>query len=126
MTYTATLAMLHHPIGEAICLGVLVLSCWLGVLGMWRMETPTQALHYLALPAIFGGVALAVGAFLELGANQVFGKTVFIVLVMLGINVVISHASARAFRARELGHWEPRDGDPIEFVRDDRFRESNQ
>ena len=34
------------------------------------------------------------------------------------INSVGTHATARAFRARELGHWEPRDGDPIEFVRD--------
>jgi hypothetical protein len=37
---------------------------------------------------------------------------------VLGINAVVGHATGRAFRARELGHWEPRDGDPIEFVRD--------
>ena len=27
-----------------------MIFCWLGVLGMWRMREPMQALHYLALP----------------------------------------------------------------------------
>jgi hypothetical protein len=38
--------------------------------------------------------------------------------VLLGINSVVAHATARAFRQRELGHWEPLDTDPLEFVRE--------
>ena len=41
-----------------------------------------------------------------------------IAFILVAINSVVTHATARSFRARELGHWEPRKGDPIEFVRD--------
>lgn len=107
----------HHPIGEAILLGIVVLSAWLGVIGMLRMREPTQALHYLSLPAV-GGIALTIAVFLETGPSQAFWKTLAICFMLLAVNSVVTHASARAFRTRELGHWEPRDGDPIEFVRD--------
>ena len=107
----------NHPIAEPILLGIVALSAWLGVIGMLRMREPTQALHYLSLPAI-GGVALTIAVFLETGPSQAFWKTLVISLMLLAVNSVVTHASARAFRTRELGHWEPRDGDPIEFVRD--------
>jgi multisubunit Na+/H+ antiporter MnhG subunit len=87
---------------------------------MWRMREPIQALHYLSLPATVGVFALAVAAFLEEGSNQISWKTLVVAFVLLGINSVGTHATARAFRARELGHWEPLDGDPMEFVRDTR------
>lgn len=37
---------------------------------MWRMPTPTQALHYLALPASLGIVSLAIAVFLKTGFSQ--------------------------------------------------------
>ncbi|HEX5285131.1 MAG TPA: monovalent cation/H(+) antiporter subunit G [Bryocella sp.] len=107
----------HHPIGESILLAIVVLAAWLGVLGMLRMREPTQALHYLSLPAV-GGIALTIAVFVEIGAGQAFWKTLAICFMLLAVNSVVTHATARAFRARKLGHWEPRDGDPIEFVRD--------
>ena len=113
-----------HSIAEATLLSIVVLSCWLGVLGMWRMREPMQALHYLALPASVGATALAVAVFLSQGANQAFWKTLLITFILLAINSVVAHATARAFRTRQLGHWEPRKGDPMEFVRD--FREDQE
>ena len=107
----------HHPIGEAILLGIVVLCAWLGVLGMLRMKEPTQSLHYLSLPAV-GGIALTVAVFLETGSSQASWKMALISVMLLAVNSVVTHATARAFRTRELGHWEPRNGDPIEFVRD--------
>jgi monovalent cation/proton antiporter MnhG/PhaG subunit len=109
---------LHHPIAEAVFLILLVIACWLGVLGMWRMREPMQALHYLSLPASIGGVFLAIAVFLEEGNSQIFWKTLLVAAILIAINSVGAHATARAFRARELGHWEPLDGDPIAFVRD--------
>ncbi len=103
---------------EAVMLVMVAVSCWLGVLGMWRMREPTQALHYLSLPATVGAFALTAAVFLKNGSNQASWKTLFITFILLGINSVVTHASARAFRARELGHWRPREGDPIEFVED--------
>lgn len=109
----------HHPIVEAILLAIVVLSAWLGVLGMLRMREPTQALHYLSLPAI-GGIALTVATFVETGSSQASWKMLAIAFMLLAVNSVVTHATARAFRTRTLGHWEPLNGDPIELVRDTR------
>jgi multisubunit Na+/H+ antiporter MnhG subunit len=107
----------HHPIAEAVLLALVVLLCWLGAIGMLRMNDPTQALHYLTLPAV-GAVILTIAVFVETGNSSAAWKTVLISFMLLAVNSVVTHATARAFRTRELGHWEPRAGDPIEFVRD--------
>lgn len=109
---------LHFPIAETALLILLVVTCWIGVLGMWRMREPMQALHYLGLPASAGASVLVLAVFLEQGNSQISWKTLLIALILFAINSVDAHATARAFRARELGHWEPLDGDPMEFVRD--------
>jgi multisubunit Na+/H+ antiporter MnhG subunit len=111
--------MTAHTIAETVLLGVVVLSCWLGVIGMWVMRQPMQALHYLALPASVGMTALIVAVWLVEGNTQASWKTLLIGIVLLGINSVVAHATARAFQQRELGHWEPLDGDPLEFVCED-------
>ena len=107
-----------HAIAIYSLLGIVALTCWIGVAGMWRMKQPIQALHYISLPASLGIIALSIAVFVEEGNSQASWKTLLIAIVVLGINAVVGHATGRAFRARELGHWEPLDGDPIEFVRD--------
>ncbi len=102
---------------ELALLVVVVLSCWLGAVGMVRMREPMQALHYLALPAV-GALFLTAAVFLRTGPSQAAWKTLLIAIILLGINSVVGHATARAFRTRDIGHWEPLDGDPMEFARD--------
>jgi len=109
---------LHYPIAEAVLLLLVVLACWLGVVGMWRMREPMQALQYVSPPATAGAFFLVVAVFLEEGSSQIAWKTLAIAAILFAINSVVTHATARAFRARELGHWQPLDGDAIEFVRD--------
>ncbi len=96
-------------------LAATVALCWLGVLGMWRMRDPVQALHYLSLPASVGIVVLTVAVFLETGFGQVAFKTALIAIVLLAINSVVTHATARAFRLRQLGTGESADPDPLRF-----------
>jgi monovalent cation/proton antiporter MnhG/PhaG subunit len=110
---------MKHAILEALLI-IVVLLCWLGALGMWRMKEPTQALHYLSLPATGGAILLAVAVFLSQGSSQASWKVLLIALILLASNSVVTHATARAFRARKLGHWEPLDGDPMEIVREER------
>ena len=105
-----------HSVLEALLLGVVVLSCWLGAIGAWRMREPMQGLHFCTIPAAAGMGALTIAVFLEHGNNAASWKTVLITVILLTINSVGMHASGRAFRSRELGHWEPRDGDPFEWV----------
>jgi monovalent cation/proton antiporter MnhG/PhaG subunit len=110
--------MSARHIVEAVLLGIVVLTCWLGAVGMIRMREPMQALHYLSLPATAGAIVLTIAVFVSQGSGQASWKTLFIAFILLATNSVVTHATARAFRTRELGHWEPCDGDPIEFVRD--------
>ncbi len=118
--------MTFHIMLAEILLGITVLSCWIGVIGMLRMREPMQALHYLGLPASLGVVALTGAVLVETGISSTTLKTALIAVILLGINSVVAHATARAFRTRELGHWEPRDGDPIEFVSKENARRENK
>lgn len=102
---------------EAILLVGVVLSCWIGVIGMLRMREPMQAMHYLSLPACLGSVLLTIAVFLQTGNSNTAWKTLLICVLLLAVNSVVTHAIARAFRTRQLGHWEPRPGDPVEYVR---------
>jgi len=115
-----------HIILTDVLLGITVLSCWIGVVGMLRMREPMQAMHYLGLPASLGVTALTGAVLSETGLSSTTLKTALIAVVLLAINSVVAHATARAFRTRELGHWEPRDGDPIEFVRKENGRQENK
>lgn len=108
--------MTLHDLSIVALLIVVVLSCWLGVFGMLWMKHPLQSLHYLSIPATVGILALSAALFIDQGWSALSVKTVLIAVVLLGINSVVTHALARAFRARQLGHWEPRDGDPLEWV----------
>lgn len=103
-------------IAEAILLALMVLSCWVGALGMWRMREPTQALHYLSLPASLGVLLLTATVFVATGSSPAAWKTAFIAAVLMGTNSVVTHATARAFRKRHLGHWQPRREDGVEWV----------
>jgi len=112
--------MSAHAVLEMILLGAVVLICWLGAAGMWQMKEPTQALHYLSLPATIGAILLSFAVLVRLGIGQAFGKVLLITAVLLATNSVGAHATARAFRARQLGHWEPMDGDPMEPVQEEK------
>lgn len=107
----ATISALREG-AVVVCLCLTAGSCVAGALGMWRMRTPTQALHYTGLPGTVGAVSLVAAVFLQAGNSSVAWATVLIALVLLAVNSASVHAAARAFRARDLGHWEPRDGDP--------------
>jgi multisubunit Na+/H+ antiporter MnhG subunit len=104
---------------EIVLLSGVAGLCWLGVLGMWRMKEPTQALHYLSLPATAGVALLTVAVVIFQGFGQAFWKTGLTAAILFASNSVVTHATARAFRARKLGHWEPLDGDPMEMVHEE-------
>lgn len=108
--------MTARTVVQSVLLALIVLSCWLGVIGMLRMREPTQALHYLGLPACIGSPLLTVAVFVATGNSSAAWKTLLICLLLLLANAVVTHAIARAFRARELGHWQPRPGDPFEYT----------
>ncbi|MGI8769983.1 MAG: cation:proton antiporter [Acidobacteriaceae bacterium] len=105
-----------HHVTVVVLLALVAIFCWLGVIGIVRMREPVQALHYLALPAGLGMILLTIAVFVQTGASQASAKCVLILFLMLGFNSIGTHAAARAFRARELGHWESYPEDDVECL----------
>ena len=106
-----------------VLLGLTVLCVWLGSAGMVRVRRPMQGLHYVGLPGAMGTMLLTAAMFVQQGFTVLSWKTLLIAVVMLSINSVVAHATARAFRVREVGHWEHRHGDDVEII-DDRTARS--
>lgn len=100
-------------------LALTVLCCWIGALGTWRMRRPMQALHYLALPTGIGAIFLTVAIVLKTGWGSTSAKTIAICAVLIVTNAVGAHATARAIRTRQLDHWEGREQEGVEFIRED-------
>ncbi|MGH9588383.1 MAG: cation:proton antiporter [Acidobacteriaceae bacterium] len=100
-------------------LALTVLCCWIGTLGAWRMRRPTQALHYLALPTGIGAIFLTVAIVLQTGWGSTSAKTIAICAVLIVTNSVGAHATARAIRTRQLDHWQGREQEGVEFIRED-------
>lgn len=98
-------------------LGMTAASCWVGVVGMVRMRDAYQSLHYLGIPSIVGMTSLTAAVFVQTGWSQASWKCLLILLILVASNAVGTHATARAFRQREKGHWEPLPRDPeVEFL----------
>lgn len=92
--------MSSSSIAIVILLAIGALFCVIGVVGMWRMREPTQALHYMNLPATVGIACVTVAVLLQTGFSSALIKSSVIALILLSINSVVTHATARAFYIR--------------------------
>lgn len=90
-----------------VCLGLgvlVVLACCLGVL---RMRTPLDRLHFTTPAATLGAALIAAAVLLDHPDAQAGIKAVGIVVLLGGGGTVVSHMLARAIRARDTGVLEP-------------------
>jgi multisubunit Na+/H+ antiporter MnhG subunit len=76
---------------------VTFLSAWL----MLRMKDEFQMMHFLSPPASVSAILVTIAIFLQQGRKPVSFKALFIVAVLLAMNTVVTHATARAFRIRQ-------------------------
>jgi monovalent cation/proton antiporter MnhG/PhaG subunit len=81
------------------------LFCCVGVLVMRDLY---DKLHYTAPATTIGSLAIAAAVVVQESFSQAGIKAILVFLILLVTNPVLSHATARAARVRELGHWEPR------------------
>ncbi len=87
---------------------VLVLVCLVGAaavafvssLGVLVMRDPFQRLHFIAPPATLSAVLVIVAVGLGARSTQATLKTAAVALLLLVINGVVTHATARAVRLR--------------------------
>ena len=82
-------------------------------LGMVMMKDFFERLHYMATVSTVATVALLIAVVIEQGWGQAAIKMSLIVVVLFLMNAVLTHATARAARVRELGHWQPAEGEKI-------------
>lgn len=108
---------------KTIAIDVLLASAVLvavaSVLAMTRMRTPYQKMHYLAAPASLSAIFITVAIFLQRGLKPESFKAVFVTVVMIGMNTVVTHAAARALRIAEIDHWDPESGEEVPTERGD-------
>ncbi|HLK33538.1 MAG TPA: monovalent cation/H(+) antiporter subunit G [Terriglobales bacterium] len=92
---------------------VAVITCLVCCLGLVVMKDFFERLHYMATVSTVATVALLAAVVIEQGWGQAAIKMSLIVIVLLVMNAVLTHATARAARVRNLGHWQPAEGEKI-------------
>lgn len=89
---------------------------WLCCLGMLLMKDFYEKLHYMAPVTTVSALAVLIAVVIEEGAGQATIKTILVCVVLLLINAVLTHATARAYRVQELGDWRPQTGEAISGI----------
>lgn len=98
---------------------IALLSAWL----MLRMRDEYQMMHFMGPPASVSIVLLTIAIFLHQGAKPESFKALFICGVLIAMNTVVTHATARAFRLRAVRNWRPREGEEVPLMPTDEMLE---
>ncbi len=98
-----------------ICVVLTVISCWALVL----FQDAFERLHYLSAITTISTFALLMAVVIKEGWGQATIKTILAFVVLLLINAVVTHATARAKRVRQHGDWTPRPEEHIEGAQEE-------
>jgi multicomponent Na+:H+ antiporter subunit G len=90
------------------------LACCVGVL---VMRDAYDRLHYTAPATTIAPLAIAAAIVLEERLSAAGIKALLVALVLLVTNPVLTHATARAARIRELGEWTIQEGEQVKGER---------
>jgi monovalent cation/proton antiporter MnhG/PhaG subunit len=96
-----------------VLIAAAVLVALLSVLGMLRMRDPYQRMHYISAPAALSPLFITIAIFLQDGLKPESFKALVTTFVLIGMNTVVTHAAARAFRMAETEHWRPVPGEEV-------------
>ena len=100
-------------IAVAVLLGICAVTALICCLAVVVLPDYFERLHFMSTVTTISSGALLVAVVVKEGWGQATIKTILTFLVLLLINAVLTHATARARRVRERGHWEP---DPEEHI----------
>ena len=110
--------MTHHPIIVGCLLGVAVLLCLLCGLGVAIVRDPYQRLQFNTPVASVAVPLVAAAVWVADPQWQSRIKATIVAVVILLMNAVLSHATARAARIRQLDRWAPTPDEHIPLVTD--------
>ena len=88
-----------------ILLYAAVATALFSTVGLLVMKGVNERLHYLAPPSTVSVSLIAVAIALQEGLSQATTKAALSAVALALMNAVLTHATARAARIREHGHW---------------------
>jgi len=95
-----------------VLLGIGVLATVITSVGILAGRTVFDRLHYLGPAASVGTVCIAAAVAVQEGFSQAGIKAIAIAVVIVFMNPVLTHATARAARVRRFGELIPSGDNP--------------
>ena len=100
-------------IAVAVLLAICVVSSLICCYGLLAFRDLYERLHFMSVVTTISSFGLLFAVVVKQGWGQGTIKSILVVIVLLLINAVLSHATARAARVREFGHWTPQANENI-------------
>jgi len=97
--------MSASQVAVMVLLSICLLSTLICCLALVLVKNLYNRLHYLAPVTSLAILALLAAIVVQEGWGQAAFKTILILFVLCLVNAVLTHATARAARVRQLGHW---------------------
>ena len=96
--------MIAH-IAILVLLALGAVAVWIGVLGVLLMPGFYRRLHYMGVAGTLGVAGVTIAVLVQERLHEPGIKTLLILAILLIMNPVLTHATARAARTREFGDW---------------------
>ena len=96
-----------------VLLAIGILIALLCCLAVPVMKNRYERLHFMAPVSTVSVTLILIAVIVQEGWGQATIKMVLILLALVFTNAVLAHATARAARVRDLGHWQPAEGEKI-------------
>ena len=97
--------MTKTQIAIDVLLGVGVFTVVLSSVALLFMNDFYERLHYLFPPATLSIICFTAAVIADKHLSQAGIKALLIMVVLLAMNAVLTHATARAARIRQFGRW---------------------
>jgi multicomponent Na+:H+ antiporter subunit G len=102
-----------HAIVIALLLTGAVVIVALCVLGLFTVSDSFDRLHFLSPVTSIGAVLVAAAIVVEEALSTSGVKAILTVGLLLLTSPILSHATARAARVRQYGHWKALPGEEV-------------
>lgn len=95
----------------AITVVFTAIPCW----ALLLFDDVFDRLHYLSVVTTVATFAMLMAVVIKEGWGQATIKTILVFFVLLLINAVLTHATARSARVREFGYWTPQPDEDLHY-----------
>ena len=112
--------MTAADIAVAVFLGICVVLTFICCWALLLFKDLFERLHYLSAVTTISTFSLMAAVVIKEGAGQAATKSILVFFVLLLVNAVLTHATARAARVRQFGQWTPTPEENIEGAKGDK------